>query len=200
MQNTKQEEDLQGSQNKDAFVFYFMVQLLLPPSSPIQTEHRIRIVTCLLNTRAKSGEQLFLKQKTSGSAEKLIWPSKHYQVPAITLFPLRKSMACTVCHSGVLDHKLTMLTVRFRLGRDLMPRSLFPPLHLLWPFKSGSCIAANHSASIFPNRNPMTPGNLCLILALPKIAVRPQIWHDNIQSQRKAKWCLRGFLVMGLHC
>lgn len=30
----------------------------------------------------------------------------------------------------------------------------------------------------------MTRGNLCLILALPKIVVRPQIWHDIAPSRR----------------
>lgn len=58
------------------------------------------------------------------------------------------------------------------------------PLPVRWPFKSGSCLAANHSLNIFPNRNLMTPGNLCLILALPKIVVRPQIWHDRAPSRR----------------
>lgn len=98
-----------------------------------------------------------------------------------------KSLACTVCQSGVLHHKLTMLTVRFRLGTDLMPQLPPPhtPLHLLRPFKSGFCIVANHSTNIFPNRNPMTQGDVRLILALPEIVVRPQIWHDNFQSQRR---------------
>lgn len=31
----------------------------------------------------------------------------------------------------------------------------------------------------------MTQGNLSLILALPKIVARPQIWRDNTWSQRR---------------
>ncbi len=37
----------------------------------------------------------------------------------------------------------------------------------------------------------MTQGNLSLILALPKIVVRPQIWHDNIWSQRRGEMASR---------
>lgn len=98
-----------------------------------------------------------------------------------------KSMVCIVCQFKAPDHWITILIVRFSLGTDLMPQSHFlpPPLHLPWPFESGSCIAASHSLNIFPNRNLMTQGNLCLILALPKIVLRPQIWHDIVQSQRR---------------
>lgn len=59
-------------------------------------------------------------------------------------------------------------------------------LHLLWPFKRGSGITTNYPANIFPNKNPMTQCNLSLIQALPKIVVRPQIWHGSIQSLREA--------------
>lgn len=53
--------------------------------------------------------------------------------------------------------------------------------------KSGCGISASHSTNIFLNRNLMTRGHLCLILvlALLKIVVRPQTWHDNIWSQRR---------------
>lgn len=61
-----------------------------------------------------------------------------------------------------------------------MLRRIFLPPH--WPFKSGSCLAASRSLNVFPNRNLMTRGNLCLILALPKIVVRPQTWHDIAPS------------------
>lgn len=78
-----------------------------------------------------------------------------------------KHTVCTSCCPSILDDWLTMLTVRFRLGTRPMPQSLFSSFIFFWPFKSGSCVAASHSTNIFPNRNLMTQGNLCFILALP---------------------------------
>lgn len=89
-------------------------------------------------------------------------------------------MACSVGRSGGPNHRIILLTVR------LPDASIaFSPFIFSDHLKSGSGIAANHSANIFPNRNPMTQGNLSFILALPKIVSRPQNWHDNIQSQRR---------------
>ena len=104
----------------------------------------------------------------SGSAAWLNWPFKHYQVPAITLFPQLKAWRAV----GVLLEG--PITGEHCWQSDLVleqPRCVncFFLLHLLWPFKSGSGIAANHSANIFPNRNPMTQGNSSLILALLSI-------------------------------
>lgn len=45
----------------------------------------------------------------------------------------------------------------------------------------------------------MTPGNLCLVLALPKIVVRPQIWHDRAPVS-EAKWSPCAVIIPGLHC
>lgn len=87
--------------------------------------------------------------------------SCHYSVHSA------KHTVCTSCCSSVPDDWLTMLTVRFRLGTRPMPQSLFSSFIFFWPFKSGSCVTASHSTNIFPNRNLMTQGNLCFILALP---------------------------------
>lgn len=101
------------------------------------------------------------------------------------LVPSLKSTVCTLCCSAAPDHCLTMLTVRFGLGTDLMPRSLFPPSSF-----SGHLKVVLVLLPVIPQTFSLIgiwwlKAILCFILALPEIVARPQIWHDNIRSPRR---------------